>query len=73
LNVTALRQTQSRRRCLPEIFGNWNSVFIRFSRCFKGDVWDRLFAAIADDPDFEYVMIDLTIVRGANMRRTKGA
>jgi putative transposase len=26
-------------------------------------VWGRLFAAMADDPDFEYVMIDSTIVR----------
>jgi putative transposase len=50
-------------RDLPEIFGNWNSVFVRFSRWSKGDVWDRLFTAMADDPDFEYVMIDSTIVR----------
>ena len=50
-------------RDLPEIFGNWNSVFVRFSRWSKGDVWDRLFAAMANDPDFEYVMIDSTIVR----------
>ena len=50
-------------RDLPEVFGNWNSVFIRFSRWSKSGVWDRLFAAMADDPDFEYVMIDSTIVR----------
>ncbi len=50
-------------RDLPDTFGNWNSVFIRFSRWSKNGVWDRLFAAMADDPDFEYVMIDSTIVR----------
>ena len=40
------------------------------SSAFPGDprmaadgVWDRLFAAMADDPDFEYIMIDSTIVR----------
>jgi putative transposase len=50
-------------RDLPDSFGNWNSVFVRFSRWSKDGVWDRLFAAMADDPDFEYVMIDSTIVR----------
>jgi len=50
-------------RDLPPYFGNWNSVFVRFTRWSKAGVWDRLFAALADDPDFEYVMIDSTIVR----------
>jgi len=50
-------------RDLPDTFGNWNSIFVRFSRWSKGGVWDRLFAAMADDPDFEYIMIDSTIVR----------
>jgi len=38
-------------------------VFVRFSRWSKDGVWDRLFAAMADDPDFEHIMIDSTIVR----------
>ena len=50
-------------RDLPDTFGNWNSIFVRFSRWSKDGVWDRLFAARADDPDFEYIMIDSTIVR----------
>lgn len=50
-------------RDLPDYFGNWNSVFIRFSRWSKDGVWDRLFTAMADDPDFEYIKIDSTIVR----------
>ena len=33
------------------------------SRWSKAGVWDRLFAAMADSPDFEYVLIDSTIVR----------
>lgn len=48
---------------LPVFFGNWNSVFVRFSRWSKDEVWDRLFALMADDPDFEYIMVDSTIVR----------
>ena len=26
-------------------------------------MWDRVFAAMADDPDFEYLILDSTIVR----------
>jgi putative transposase len=56
-------RTGSPWRDLPSFFGNWNSVFVRFSRWSKDGVWDRLFAAMAEDPDFEYAMIDSTIVR----------
>ena len=48
---------------LPQIFGGWNSVFRRFSRWSAKGVWERMFAALADDPDFEYLIVDSTIVR----------
>ena len=50
-------------RDMPDSFGNWNSIFMRFSRWSKKGAWDRLFTAMANDPDFEYIMIDSTIVR----------
>ena len=61
--VLWLARTGSPWRDLPKLFGNWNSAFIRFSRWSKNGVWDRLFTTMADEPDFEYVMIDSTIVR----------
>src|ERR1700710_525098 len=61
--VLWLARTGSPWRDLPPTFGKWNSVFVRFSRWSKDEVWDRLFAAMADDPDFEYLMVDSTIVR----------
>jgi putative transposase len=61
--VLWIARTGSPWRDLPDGFSNWNSVFVRFTRWSKAGVWDRLFAAMADDPDFEYVMIDSTIVR----------
>jgi transposase len=50
-------------RDLPAQFGNWNSVFQRFRRWAKKGVFERIFEALSGDPDFEYAMIDGTIVR----------
>ena len=66
-------------RDLPPAFGRWNSVFQRFRRWAKKGVWERIFNALMESPDFEYLIIDSTIVRahqhaagakgGAKMRR----
>lgn len=56
-------RTGSPWRDLPEAFGEWNSVFRRFSRWSEKGVWQRIFEALSDDPDFEYLIIDSTIVR----------
>jgi putative transposase len=42
---------------------NWNSVFRRFRRWAKAGVWERIMATLADDPDFEFIIIDGTIIR----------
>jgi len=67
-------------RDLPPAFGNWNSVFQRFRRWAKKGSWERIFQALVENPDFEYLIIDSTIVRahqhaagakgGAKMRRS---
>ena len=56
-------RTGSPWRDLPGVFGEWNSVFRRFSRWSRKGVWQRIFAAMSDDPDLEYLIIDSTIVR----------
>ena len=56
-------RTGSPWRDLPEAFGEWNSVFRRFSRWSQKGVWQRIFEALSDDPDFEYLIVDSTIVR----------
>ncbi len=55
-------RTGSPWRDLPEEFGKWNTVFKRFDDWSKAGVFERLFAAVSDDPDMEYAMIDATIV-----------
>jgi putative transposase len=61
--VLWIARTGAPWRDLPEAFGNWNSVFQRFRRWAKKGVWDRIFKALRDGPDLEYLMLDATIVR----------
>jgi transposase len=56
-------RTGSPWRDLPEAFGDWNSVFRRFSRWSLKGVWWRIFEAMSDDPDFEYLIVASTVVR----------
>ena len=49
-------------RDLPEAFGNWNSTFRRFRRWARSGVFESLFKAMSDVPDFEYALVDGTIV-----------
>lgn len=55
-------RTGSPWRDLPEVFGEWNSVFRRFSRWSQKGVWQRIFEALSDDPDFEYLVVGSTII-----------
>lgn len=61
--VLWLVRTGAPWRDLPAEFGHWNTVWRRFDRWAKAGAWQRLFEALAEDPDFEYVIIDATIVR----------
>ena len=56
-------RTGSPWRDLPREFGNWNSVFRRFRRWAEAGVFERVFREISGDPDFEYALVDGTIVQ----------
>jgi putative transposase len=49
-------------RDLPEIFGDWNSTFCRVSRWSEKGIWQRIFEAMSNDADFEYLIVDSTII-----------
>jgi|UPI000120B802 Transposase and inactivated derivatives len=49
-------------RDLPTGFGEWNSVFRRFRRWAERGVFQRIFEALSGEPDFEYVLVDGTII-----------
>ena len=61
--VLWIARTGSPWRDLPECFGNWHRVYVRYNRwCHKG-TWSRILEAVSDDPDLEYLMVDGSIVR----------
>ena len=45
------------------LVGKWGTVWKRFRRWALRGEFERIFAALADDPDFEYALIDGTIVK----------
>ena len=47
---------------LPERYGQWKTVHKRFSRWAHAGVWERVFAALTQDRDNRYLMLDSTIV-----------
>ena len=61
--VLWIARTGSPWRDLHPEFGLWDSIFRRFRRWATKGVFESLFKALSGDPDFEYAMIDGTIVR----------
>lgn len=61
--VIWIAKTGAPWRDLPERFGNWNSVFKRYNRWCKRNVWQRLLEVLGGEPDLEYLLLDSTTVR----------
>jgi transposase len=61
---------------LPERFGGYQSVKRRYYRWIEMGVLDRILAHLVREADFEWLMIDTTIVRAhqhaAGARKVKG-
>ena len=57
-------------RDLPERYGKWKSLHKRFSRWAVAGVWERVFEALIDAPDNEYLMLDSTLVRAHQQAAT---
>ncbi|PVE20192.1 IS5 family transposase, partial [Microvirga sp. KLBC 81] len=72
-----LARSGARWRDLPEDrFGPYQTVKRRYYRWIEAGVFDRIFAAVAADPDLEWLAIDATVIRAqaqaAGGRRKKG-
>jgi transposase len=55
---------------LPERYGKWKSLHQRFARWAKAGVWERVFEALIDDAENDYLMLDTTLVRAHQQAAT---
>ena len=50
-------------RDLPDVFGNWFTVWKRFRRWALKGVFEKVFKVLSGQPDMEYALIDGTIIK----------
>lgn len=72
-----LARSGARWRDMPEDrFGPYQTVKRRYYRWVEQGVFDRIFEAMADEPDFEWLAIDATVIRAqaqaSGARRKRG-
>ncbi|MEZ0469861.1 hypothetical protein AB6713_04580 [Luteimonas sp. B3_2_R+30] len=48
---------------MPPELGNWHTIYTRFARLKKTEVWGRILDAVSDGVDLEEVFIDSTAIR----------
>ena len=72
-----LARSGGRWRDLPERFGPYQTAKRRYYRWIEQGVIDRMFEAVSEDPDIEWLAIDATVIRAqaqaAGARIKKGA
>ena len=71
-----MARSGGRWRDLPARYGNLHTVKTRYYRWLRQGHIDRLFHAVVEEPDLEWVAVDATIIRAnaqaAGAQRKKG-
>ncbi|WP_425559229.1 IS5 family transposase [Kistimonas scapharcae] len=61
--VLLIARTGAPWRDLPQEFGKWHSVYVRYDRWCQKGIWVDVFEELSRDRDFEYIMVDGSIAR----------
>lgn len=61
--VLWILRTGSPWRDLPQEFGHWHRVYVRFNRWSHKGHWEKIFTALSEDKDLEFLMVDGSITR----------
>jgi transposase len=51
-------------RDLPPAYGDWKNTHRRFCRWRDAGVWERLLEQLITEPDYEWLMIDASYIKG---------
>ena len=60
--VLWMARNGARWRALPEAYGDWHSVYVRFARWAKLGIWHRVIGMLAANANFDYAVVDSTVV-----------
>ena len=66
-------------RDLPERYGNWKNVHRRFSRWASKGIFNKIFSALSEDSDMEFISMDGSVIKahqhaaGAAKKKSKRA
>ncbi|WP_407668743.1 IS5 family transposase [Oceanisphaera profunda] len=75
--VLWIARTGAPWRDLPDFYGHWHRVYVRYSRWSHKGVWLTIMEELSKEADFEQLMIDGSIVRvhqhGAAKKKSKDA
>lgn len=61
--VLWINRTGAPWRDLPEFFGHWHRVYVRYNRWAHKGVWKHIFESLASSADIEFIHIDGSIAR----------
>ena len=61
--VMWIMRTGSSWRDLPECYGKWHSVYMRFNRWSHQGRWEKLFETLKEEVDLENVIMDSSVVK----------